>query len=112
MFFFKPRIHESIAIAAVIAAAVVLHGLWITNLLLIRSTLVSGFFHGASEKSAVPSLYLFGLLLFLTIWWILVLVFKGRDCSDYREGALWFFVISAIVFFVMTVPVVVGFSAI
>lgn len=112
MFFFKSRIHESIAIAAVIAAAVALHGLWIVNLLIIRSTSVSGFFHGASEEGAVSSLYLFGLLLFLTVWWILSLVFKSRDCSDYREGALWFFVASTIIFFVMTAPVVVGFSAI
>jgi len=109
MQFFKPRIHESIAIAAILAAAITLHGLWIANLLITRSPFVSGFFYGSSEKGAVSSLYIFGLLLFLVGWCVLSLIFKGRDCSHYRESAFWFFVASAIIFFVMTLPMVFGF---
>lgn len=110
MIFFKSRIHESVAVAAIIAAAVALHGLWVVNLLITRLPSVGGFFYGFSEKSAVPSLYMFGLLLFLVVWCVLSLVFKGRDCSHHRESAFWFFAVSSIIFFVMTMPMVFGFS--
>jgi len=107
--FFKPRIHESVAIAAVLSVALTLHGLWIINLLITRLPSVSGFFEGLTERGMVPSLYLFGTLLFLAVWCILALFFKGRDCSHHRESTFWFLVASVVIFFVMTLPVVFGF---
>lgn len=109
MQFFKPRIHESIAMAGIIAAAITLHGFWIVNLLITRSPFVIGFFYSSTEKGAVSSLYLFGLILFLIAWCILALIFKGRDCSHHRESAFWFLIVSLIIFFVMTLPPVFGF---
>lgn len=110
MQFFKLRIHESIAMAAILAAAITMHGLWIANLLITRLPAVAGFFEGLASRGAVPSLYLFGLLLFLVAWCILSLIFKGRDCSHHRESAFWFFVVSLIIFFVMTMPMVFGLA--
>jgi hypothetical protein len=104
MFFLKPRIHESVALAAIIAAAAALHSLWIANMLLTRCPMVKGFFSGSSEKGAVASLCLFGLLLFSAVWCVLSLAFKGRDCSPHRESAFWFLVVSVLIFFVMTLP--------
>ncbi|MFA6131540.1 MAG: hypothetical protein WC702_00525 [Patescibacteria group bacterium] len=109
MFFFKPRIHESVAIAAILAAAISLHGLWIANLLITRIPAVSGFFCGSGEGGAVPSLYLFGLLLFFIAWCVLTLIFRGRDCSHHRENAFWFLMVSTIIFLFMTLPIIFGF---
>lgn len=104
MFFFRQRIHESVAIAAVLSTSITLHALWIANLLMIRLPAVSGFFESGTSRGAVGGLCAFGVLCFLVVWCVLSLVFRGRDCSHHRESAFWFLVTSVIIFFVMTMP--------
>ncbi len=100
MFPFKQRIHESIAVAALVAASAALHAGWILNLIWYRSNLVD----------SLGSLYLFVVSVYAIIFFFSLAWCKGRDCSDHRDRAYHTFLISALIFIAMTLPIVYGFS--
>lgn len=107
--FQRPRIHESLALAAVLATAVTVNILWITNFLIFRLPTVKGFFEISPERGVIADLFLFGFVLFLIFWLLFSLIFKGRDCSVHRESGFWFLVVSLILFLIMTFPSVFSF---
>lgn len=96
---FKSRVHESIAVAALFAAGVSLQTAWITNLVWFRT----------SRSDALGSLYLFVATVYAIIFVLTVAWCRGRDCSDFRDRAYHFFLISMLIFAAMTLPIVYGF---
>jgi len=96
----KSRIHESIAVAALFAAGVSLHAAWIANLVWFRS----------SRVDVLGPLYLFVDTVYVIIFILTVAWCRGRDCSDFRDRAYHFFLVSILIFSVMTLPIVYGFT--
>ncbi len=97
---FKSRIHESLAVAALFAAGVSLQAAWIANLV---------WFRMARVDSLMP-LYVFVDTVFVIIFVLTVAWCRGRDCSDFRDRAYHFFLVSILIFSVMTLPIVYGFT--
>lgn len=107
-FFRRERIHEPIAVGAVIAAAVSLNVMWMLNLLSYR-------FAGLEQSlTLIPNvgtgtgLFLAGFITFLFVWACVAVLLRGRDCSDYRDRAFWFFVLTIVLYLVFTFPPVFG----
>ena len=98
---FKSRVHESLAAAALFAAGVALQAAWITNLVWFRT----------SRTDALGSLYLFVATVYAIIFVLTAAWFRGKDCSDFRDRAYHFFFISILIFAAMTLPIVYGFTA-
>jgi hypothetical protein len=97
---FRSRIHESVAIAALAAASVALHAGWIANLLVVR----------LAKTDVLSSLYLFVTTVYVVIFAMTLAWLRGRDCSLMRDRIFHFFLASALIFIAMTLPVVYGFS--
>lgn len=107
---FRDRIHESFALAAVLAASVALHVAWIDNLLITRSREIAQMVTLNPAIGPISGLYIdvFGayfvaLLLAAALW-------RGRDVSHWRDRVFWFFILSLVVFFLMTLPFIYGFA--
>ncbi|MEK7615260.1 MAG: hypothetical protein AAB431_02660 [Patescibacteria group bacterium] len=107
--FFKNRIHESIALSASLSAALTLQVGWICVLLIERSEHVRKWFTLSEKIGPVSGLYLKMLVLFILFFGVCVLVRRGKDCSHWRAGVQWFFVISLIMYFIFTLPVLSSF---
>ncbi|MFH1253290.1 MAG: hypothetical protein V1664_03100 [Candidatus Uhrbacteria bacterium] len=98
------KIHEPIALAAVISAAMALQVFWISNFLFSRFCGLGYSVVFTSGWEMIGVLYVLAGLVFLALWSILALVFRGRDVSHHRNSAFWFLVISLFIFLVMTAP--------
>ncbi len=107
---FFSRIHESVALAAIFALSVTLHVAWLANLLAHKIPLVRAWFTVSADIGPVSGMYLFTLIVFVLFFGLGVLAWKGKDCSHWRERILWFFMVSLVVFFVMTLPIVYDFG--
>jgi hypothetical protein len=107
---FKPRIHESVALAALFSASLTLNVAWIANLIMHRSDQVWTWFELSQRVGPISGLYTKTLLTFfiaLIAFWIFL---RGKDCSHHRESVFWFFIASIATFLVMTLPLVYGFQ--
>ncbi len=107
---FKKRVHESVALAAVFAASVTLHIAWIVNLVVHRSETVWEWFLLSEEIGPISGMYTKTLLSFFGILLVSWLFWRGRDCSHWRSRVFWFFIMSLIVFLLMTLPFVYEFQ--
>ena len=107
---FKPRVHESVALAAIFAASVTLHVAWIVNLLVHRSETVWNWFLLDPDLGPISGMYTKTLITFFVIFVISSLLWRGRDCSHSRDRVFWFLVISIVMFLVMTLPFVYEFQ--
>ncbi len=107
---FRQRIHESLALSAVFALSVTLHVAWLTNLLVHKIPAIQEWFTVSHTIGPVSGMYLFTLISFVLVFGVGVLVWRGRDCSHWRDRILWFFVVSLLVFFIMTLPIVYDFG--
>jgi len=107
--FFKERIHESFALASILAGSVALHVAWIDNLLITRSSSIRDWITLNPEIGPISGLYVdtlgafFMTLLLATAFW------RGKDVSHWRDRVFWFFVCSIVIFLLMTLPFVYGF---
>ena len=107
---FHDRIHESFALAAVMAASVALHVAWMDNLLITKSKTIAQWVTLNPDIGPISGLYIdvlgayfVSLLIFAALW-------RGRDVSHWRERVFWFFITSIIIFLLMTLPFVYGFA--
>jgi len=107
---FKPRVHESVAIASVFAASVALHVAWITNLLVHRSETVWNWFLLDPDLGPISGMYTKTLITFFVVLIVSWLIWRGRDCSHSRNRVFWFFIASIVMFLVMTLPFVYEFQ--
>lgn len=108
--FFKKRIHESFALAAVLAGAVALHVAWIDNLLVSRSTTIAQWVMLNSEIGPISGMYVDTIGAFFVALLLAAGVWSGRDVSEWRDRVFWFFIVSIVVFLLMTMPFVYGFA--
>ena len=110
--FFRERIHESFALAAVFAGSVALHVAWIDNLLITRSITVAQMITLNPDIGPISGLYIDVLGAYFTSLLIAAALWRGRDVSHWRERVFWFFIFSIITFLVMTLPFVYGFAVV
>lgn len=96
----KNRVHEPVAVAALLAAAVALHAGWIINLVWYRSARVD----------MLGALYLSVACVYAVIFLLALAWCRGKDCGSMRDRAYHFFLVSIAIFVAMTLPFVYGFS--
>ncbi len=108
--FFHKRIHESLALAAFLSAAVTLQVAWMANLLAHRSEWVREQYTLVASVGPISGLYLKSAICYILLFGIFVLIFRGKDCSHWRDRVFWFFLISIAMFLVLTLPIVYQFS--
>lgn len=108
--FFHKRVHESLALSAYLSAAVTLQIAWIANLLVHRVPIVREQFNLIPSIGPVSGLYLKTIVSYFLLFGIFVLLFRGKDCSRWRERVFWFFLVSIVMFLVLTLPIVYEFS--
>jgi hypothetical protein len=109
---FRPRIHESVALAGLTAVSAALHMGWLIHFILFRSSAVLGWFLLDESVGPISGIYLMTLLMFVLVFVLSVLWFRGRDCTDFRDRVFWFFIVSLILFAILTFPPVYGFEII
>ena len=107
---FHDRIHESFALSAILAASVALHVAWIDNLLISRSAAVADMVTLNPDIGPISGLYVDVIGAYFTSLLIAAALWRGRDVSHWRDRVFWFFVVSLIVFLLMTLPFVYGFA--
>ncbi|MBM5789955.1 hypothetical protein FJZ23_02620 [Candidatus Parcubacteria bacterium] len=104
--FFHKRIHESVALSAMLAAALTLQIAWVSNWLVHRSELIRQRFTLDEALGPLSGLYLKTVVAYVLLFGIGVLVFRGRDVSHWRERAYGFFLFSVLMFVLLTLPIV------
>ncbi len=102
--FGRKRIHEPIAIGAVIACAVSLNAIWILNFLSYRFPAMEELLTLIDGVGTGTGLFLVGLIVYLTTWAAVAVLLRGRDCSEYRDRGFWLFMTSVVLFLVFTFP--------
>ncbi len=110
MFSFHARVHESVAAAALLAAGVTLHVLWIGNLLAVRIPAVRETFTLMPELGSASGLFCLAVAAYALVFFPAGVWFKGRDCSHARDPIFWFFIASVAAFALLTIPFVHGFG--
>jgi hypothetical protein len=107
---FAKRVHESFALAAILAAAVALHTAWIDNLLISRSQTIAQWVTLNPDIGPISGLYVDVLGAYFTTLLIAAALWRGRDVSHWRDQVFWFFSGSLVIFLLMTLPFVYGFA--
>lgn len=110
MSLFKQRIHESFALAAILAASSALHAAWIDNLLIFKSDTIAQWVTLNPDIGPISGLYVDVLGAYFTTLLIATAFWRGRDVSHWRDRVFWFFLVSIIFFLFMTLPFVYGFA--
>jgi|GEM_PF-703467 len=106
----RHKIHEPIALSALVAAGFSLNTVWILNLLADRTHIVFNNLTIDNRVGPVTGLYLMGALIYAFVFGSATLWFRGKDCRLFRDRALWFLVASVIAYLVMTIPEVYSFE--
>lgn len=96
---FKKRIHEPVAVAALVGAASALHAAWIVNLLFFRQAMAD----------TLSTLFLFAACVYAIMFALTLAWCRGRDCADLRERSIHALSVAVLVFLAMTFPLVYGF---
>ncbi|MBI4435293.1 hypothetical protein HY630_01345 [Candidatus Uhrbacteria bacterium] len=107
---FKERIHESFALAALFAGSVALHVAWIDNLLITRSPKIADWVTLNPNIGPISGLYVDVVGAYFVALLVAAALWRGRDVSHWRDRVFWFFVVSIVVFLLMTLPFVYGFA--
>ncbi|NQV90702.1 hypothetical protein HQ487_04860 [Candidatus Uhrbacteria bacterium] len=110
--FFKNRVHESFALAAVLAGSIALHVAWIDNLLVSRSSIFAEWVTLNPEIGPISGIYVDVIGAFFVSLLLSAGVWKGRDVSHWKDRVFWFFIVSIVVFLLMTLPFIYGFAVI
>lgn len=107
---FHKRVHESLATAAFLSVAVTLQIAWMANFLVHRIPSIREQFNIIPSVGPVSGLYLKTFISSFLLFGIFVLLFRGKDCSHWRDRVFWFFLVSIVMFLVLTLPIVYEFT--
>jgi hypothetical protein len=107
---FFGRIHESFALAAIFAGSIALHVAWIDHLFISRSESFAQWVTLNPSVGPISGLYIDVIASFFVALLLAAGVWRGRDVSAWRERIFLFFIVSIVVFMVMTLPFVYGFA--
>ncbi len=102
--FFKKRIHESIALSASLSAALTLQIGWICVLLIEYNAQMRAWFTLSEKMGPVSGLYLKMVVVFILLFGICVLTWRGKDCSHWRTRVQGFFWISFVMCILFILP--------
>jgi hypothetical protein len=103
------RIHESLAIAALLAGGVALNVAWIDNLLITRSDVIASWITINPAIGPISGLYVDTLGAFFVTYLFAAAIWRGKDVSHWRGQVFWFFFASVVAFIILTLPFVFGF---
>lgn len=109
-FISKHKVHESLIVAALVAASLTFHVAWILNLLVVRVQSVRLALILSNDIGPVSGMYTVALSVYFIVFFLTTLILKGRDCSHFRKSIFGFFLFSLFAFFVMTLPFIYSFS--
>ena len=104
------RIHESIALSALLSGAFTLQTAWIANLLVYRNEWVRDWFTLSEKIGPISGMYLRSFIAYAVLFGVFMILWRGKDCSHWRQRVFWFFLISVVMFLIMTLPIVYQFS--
>ena len=108
--FFKPRVHESVAISALLAVSLALHAAWLSHLILFRVPELFNRLFLSDTIGPIFIVYTLSLGVGLGSFLLFRFLLRCRDCTELRDRAFWFFVVSLIMFLVLTFPFVYVFE--
>lgn len=108
--FHRQYIHEPLALAATLSAALTINVLWIINLFFNRSWGFNFCAKVASGIEIMAIIYGLSIIIFFVLFGVLAIIFRGRDCSHYRNDAFGFLLISFLIYLLMTVPPIYEFN--
>ena len=103
-FFRRKCLHESLALSVILAVSVTLHGSWLANLVMTRYMPAREALAIFPSIGPVVGLYALSIAIFLIVFGLSVLWFRGKDCSHFRDGIFWFFVVAVAAFLILTIP--------
>ena len=112
MFGKEKRIRESLALSAVFAGSVALHAAWIDHLLITRSEVIADWITVNPDIGPISGLYVDVLASFFVALLLALFFWKGKDVRAWQDRIFWFFVMSVVIFLVMTLPFVYGFAVV
>lgn len=107
---FQPRVHESVVLSGLIATALTLHAMWLAHFILFRTPTLAPLFELSSEMGVISGLYALGASVYVISFLLSLAWWRGKDCSDARDRVFWFFVVSVIMYLILTFPLVYGFE--
>jgi len=108
--FQKRRIHEPVALSAVLAASVAINVAWVLNLLFSRMPAFEAYLTLSDAIGPITGMYALVAVVFLLTFGTGVIWFRGKDCSGFRNRVFWFFIASLFAFLVLTHPFVYAFE--
>lgn len=78
--------------------------LWIVNFLSYRIDAVNQLLTADDQSGTIFGLLLVVIFTYILSFSLILLFFRGRDCSDHRKSAFHFFVFSVITYLILTFP--------
>lgn len=106
----QKRVHEPIALGALLGASISLHAAWILNLLFTRLPTLENYLTLSERIGPVTGMYAVTGVTFLVAFGLATIWFRGKDCAHFRSRAFWFFIASVAAFAVLTHPLVYEFE--
>ena len=103
LFMRRKRLHEPFVFAACLSTALSLHLVLITNLFESRSDVLRLVF-SLSHIGSITGLFFACFLFWLSCFSLCLVFFRGRDLSSFRLDICRFFMVSVIIYLVMTFP--------
>ena len=110
MTLFRKHLPESLALASIVAAALALQVSWVVNLLISRSLVIREWLTFIPSFGALSGVVIVTAVVYLASLLVVLLWYRQRDCSHQREHILWVFLVSLLIFFIMTLPGIYSLS--
>ena len=108
LFASKKKTNEHYGVAVLLSTSLTLHIVWILSLMATRSEEFERFLATGHNAGVFSGLYGLGFAFFLLSFFLIASWFKSKDCSHIRVKIFHFFLLSIIVFSIMSFPLFYG----